>query len=148
MRRFRLAAAGLAFILLALPAAAAAGVQLRGIDASAYPVGAANWLKTNGYFSGQHRVAEQDVVGCYLDLRFGRRGTTFIDDRVDMFPVSVSDDYYQLLTGGPRALEVLQDDGIDVVVWRDDKPLTALLRATGAWDERSRANGWVVSVRR
>jgi tight adherence protein B len=35
--RLRLLAAGLAFIFLALPAAAGAAVQLRGIDASAYP---------------------------------------------------------------------------------------------------------------
>jgi len=35
--RIRLAAAGLAFIFLALPAAAGAAVQLRGIDATAYP---------------------------------------------------------------------------------------------------------------
>lgn len=37
MTRIRLAAAGLALTFLALPAAAAAGVQLRGVDASAYP---------------------------------------------------------------------------------------------------------------
>ena len=37
MSRIRLAAAGLAFIFLALPAAAGAAVQLRGIDATAYP---------------------------------------------------------------------------------------------------------------
>ena len=37
MNRSRLAAAGLALIFLALPAAAAAGVELRGVDASAYP---------------------------------------------------------------------------------------------------------------
>src|SRR2546421_3714619 len=37
MSRFRLAVAGLAFILLAVPAAAGAAVQLRGVDASAYP---------------------------------------------------------------------------------------------------------------
>jgi hypothetical protein len=37
MSRFRLAVAGLAFIILAVPAAAAAAVQLRGVDATAYP---------------------------------------------------------------------------------------------------------------
>jgi tight adherence protein B len=37
MRRLRLAVAGLAFILLALPAAAGATVQLRGVDATSYP---------------------------------------------------------------------------------------------------------------
>ncbi len=37
MRRGRLALAGLVFIVLAVPAAAAAGVKLRGTDATAYP---------------------------------------------------------------------------------------------------------------
>ena len=37
MSRLRLAVAGLAFILLAVPAAAGAAVQLRGVDATAYP---------------------------------------------------------------------------------------------------------------
>jgi tight adherence protein B len=37
MSRFRLAVAALAFILLAVPAAAGAAVQLRGVDATAYP---------------------------------------------------------------------------------------------------------------
>ncbi|HLB19529.1 MAG TPA: type II secretion system F family protein [Gaiellaceae bacterium] len=37
MSRFRLVVVGLAFILLAVPAAAAAAVQLRGVDATSYP---------------------------------------------------------------------------------------------------------------
>jgi tight adherence protein B len=37
MSRFRLAVAGLAFILLAVPVAAGAAVQLRGVDTTAYP---------------------------------------------------------------------------------------------------------------
>ena len=37
MNRLRLAVAGLAFVLLAVPTAAQAAVHLRGIDASAYP---------------------------------------------------------------------------------------------------------------
>ena len=37
MSRFRLALVGLAFILLAVPAAAGAAVQLRGVDATSYP---------------------------------------------------------------------------------------------------------------
>ena len=37
MSRFRLALVGLAFVLLAVPAAAGAAVQLRGVDATAYP---------------------------------------------------------------------------------------------------------------
>jgi uncharacterized protein YegL len=48
MSRFRLAVAGLALIVLALPAAAAAAVQLRGVDASAYPTIRASIYTPNG----------------------------------------------------------------------------------------------------
>jgi tight adherence protein B len=48
MSRFRLAVAGLAFIILALPAAAAAAVQLRGVDATAYPTIRASIYTPNG----------------------------------------------------------------------------------------------------
>jgi tight adherence protein B len=48
MSRFRLAVAGLAFIILALPAAAAAAVQLRGVDATAYPTIHASIYTPNG----------------------------------------------------------------------------------------------------
>jgi tight adherence protein B len=48
MNRFRLAVAGLAFIILALPAAAVAAVQLRGVDATAYPTIRATIYTPNG----------------------------------------------------------------------------------------------------
>ena len=48
MSRFRLAAAGLALTLLALPAAAAAAVQLRGVDASSYPTVRASVVSPSG----------------------------------------------------------------------------------------------------
>jgi tight adherence protein B len=56
MRRLRLAVAGLAFILLALPAAAGATVQLRGVDATSYPtIRASVYLPTG---SGQPALWE------------------------------------------------------------------------------------------
>jgi tight adherence protein B len=48
MSRFRLAVAGLAFIILALPAAAVAAVQLRGVDTTAYPTIRASIYTPNG----------------------------------------------------------------------------------------------------
>ena len=63
MSRFRLAVAGLALIVLALPAAAAAAVQLRGVDASAYPTIRASIYTPNG--SGKPALWENGtpVVG-------------------------------------------------------------------------------------
>ena len=48
MRQLRLAAAGLALIVLALPTAANAAVQLRGVDASAYPTIRASVVSPQG----------------------------------------------------------------------------------------------------
>jgi tight adherence protein B len=48
MNRLRLAVAGFAFILLALPAAAGAGIQLRGVDATAYPTIRASVFNPSG----------------------------------------------------------------------------------------------------
>jgi tight adherence protein B len=48
MSRLRLAVAGLAFIVLAVPAAAGAAVQLRGVDATAYPTIRASIYAPNG----------------------------------------------------------------------------------------------------
>jgi hypothetical protein len=115
---------------------------------SGYPDAEFTALEQDGLLAPPHRVAAQDFVGNYLELRYGTRVPVMVDDRVDMFPVQVSDDYYQLLVGGPRALDVLDADRVDVVVWRDDKPLAALLKATGAWNERSHAKGWIVYIRR
>jgi hypothetical protein len=115
---------------------------------SGYPDAEFTALEQDGLLAAPHRVAAQDFVGNYLELRYGTRVPVLVDDRVDMFPVQVSDDYYQLLGGGPRALDVLDADKVDVVVWRDDKPLVALLKATGAWNERSHVKGWVVYTRR
>jgi tight adherence protein B len=56
MKRLRLAVAGLAFILLALPAAASAGIQLRGVDATAYPTIRASIFNPSG--SGQPALWE------------------------------------------------------------------------------------------
>jgi tight adherence protein B len=64
VRKVRFAAAGLALTLLALPAAAAAAVQLRGVDASAYPTIRASVVSPSGV-SSQPAITEdgQPVAG-------------------------------------------------------------------------------------
>jgi tight adherence protein B len=64
MSKLRLAAAGLALIVLALPTAATAAVQLRGVDASAYPTIRASVVSPKGA-STQPAITEngQAVAG-------------------------------------------------------------------------------------
>jgi len=118
-------------------------VRAEPVLATAYPEDAVASMRRQGLFDPPHRVAEQDFVGNYLELRYGRRVPVFIDDRVDMFPVRVSDDYYSLLTAAPDALAVLDRDGIDVVLWEERRPLVLLLRTTGTWHEVYHQGAWV-----
>jgi hypothetical protein len=109
-----------------------------------YPVAAVSFLERTGLRGPAHRVAEQDVVGCYLDLRFGKRARTFVDDRYDMFPLRVSEDYAGLLKGRPDSVRILERYRVDVVLWDRSLPLVPLLRATGQWRQVHRSGDWVV----
>jgi tight adherence protein B len=81
VRRLRLAAAGLAFISLALPAAAGAAVQLRGVDTSAYPTMRASIYSPTG--NGKPALWEngQPVAG-FVAQNLGRiKAMTLLIDR-------------------------------------------------------------------
>jgi hypothetical protein len=132
-----------AFVVIGAGAASGAG-----LDTSAYPVAATTWLEKRGYVdTDAHRVATQDVVGCYFELRYGREAHVFIDDRVDMYPVAVSEDYRALLRGSPRAMRVLDKWGVDAVLWQSDQPLTAILDLAPAWHRAYTRSGWSVYLR-
>src|SRR3954447_6038230 len=117
------------------------------LNTRGYPEEAVAFVHDNGLFDAPHRVAEQDFVGNYVGLLYGTRSQVFIHDRLDMFPVSVSDDFHELHTGGSRTLQVLDLRRIDVVLWRDEAPLVTVLKATGEWQEIHRSHGFVVLQR-
>ncbi|MGQ0743796.1 MAG: hypothetical protein ACT4OS_05575 [Acidimicrobiales bacterium] len=116
---------------------------------SSYPVAAVDHLDEAGLLSRSHRLASTDRVGNYLQYRYGRDVKVFIDDRVDMYPVEVSDDYAKLLAGHQSSREILGRHDIDVVLWRRDLPLAAILAATGGrWQQiYLDESGWVVFSR-
>ncbi len=68
----------------------------------------------------------------------------FVDDRVDMYPISLVHDEEILLGGGPRSEAVLQHYRAGVVVWQRNKPLTARLRRSSAWRVAWEDAHWVV----
>ncbi len=144
-RLSRLVAAALAVLVLAFGALSLRG---SGLDLSSYPAAAETWMAAQGYFNPSlHRVAEQDVVGCYLILLRGSTGRVFIDDRVDMYPVSVSNDYDTLLHAQPGAASVLDKYAVDTVLWDRHLALPGLLLAHGGWAEVYKDKGWVVLTR-
>jgi hypothetical protein len=120
------------------------GATGKTIDVSSYPVASVRWLDRQGLLGRDHRLAAQDVIGCYLILRDGRAAHVFIDDRFDMYPAQVTKDYIALLHGEARMLSVLDRRRIDVVLWQNDLPLASLLRATDGWRQVHRNGNWVV----
>lgn len=131
---------GSAFLLFGL-----FGAMGRTVDTRAYPVASVRYLERQGLLGGTHRVAAQDVVGGYLILR--RAAPVFIDDRVDMYPVKVTEDYIALLHGESRAEAVLDRWRIDVVLWQRDLPLTTILRSSGEWRQIRREGEWLTFQR-
>jgi hypothetical protein len=133
---------GLAFVVFTAGIYRSAPLNLK-----SYPVAAIGYLEQSGLRGPTHRVAEQDVVGCFFDLQFGVHARVFVDDRYDMFPLSVSDDYASLLKGNPDSLAVLDRRHVDVVLWDKSLPLVTTLKATGKWQEAYKKGDWVVMHR-
>ena len=133
---------GAAFVLFAIGAWNTEPLRLR-----AYPVEAADFLEDSGLLADPHRIAHQDVVGNFLQLRFGRESSVFIDDRVDMYPVQVSRDYLRLLQGREEWATILDRYGVDIVLWDRALPLASLLRQDPQWRETFRHDDWIVYQR-
>lgn len=130
-----LGALGLLFLV-----AAAVGAPF---ELDGYPVRAASALDD----LGPVRVATTDVAAGYLILR-GREGVhVLIDDRVDLYPVRITEDYLRLRDGRPDAMRVLDRYDPDVVLWETDRALSAQLAASRSWRRVEVRDGWGVWVR-
>lgn len=140
-------AAGAALGLLAI-VFTASSLSGSGLALAPYPTKAESWLAANGLLDpARHRVVSQDWVGCYLILVRGLHGRVFIDDRVDMYPLSVSSDYEALLHGQSNSADILSRYGADVVLWQRKLGLPGILDARGGWRHAYEDRDWVVLTR-
>lgn len=142
-------------ILLALGAVAVlAGLVLRsnlsapGYDLSGYPVDALAFVEQSHWRTDDVEIATTETVGNYLTLLHGADARVFFDDRVDMYPESVMDDFMTLYRGRPGWSDVLKKWNIDLVVWESDAPLTGLLRENPRWRIVYDDKRWVVACDR
>jgi hypothetical protein len=127
---FRPMAAALALVgVLAVVITASGSVY----SFNGYPVAAVTWAQREGLLGPGARLVSQDYVGNYLESRFGTDVKVFIDDRYDMFPASVVDDYVRLNHGEPGWQEVLDRNGATAVLWAVDQPLGQLLAVSPNW---------------
>jgi hypothetical protein len=138
--------------LVALAAVALLGVPLvsnalgrPAYDLKRYPVAELRWMGQQGLLS--RRVAAQDFVGNLRTLREGPHHEVFMDDRYDMYPISVSSDFLALDEGRPRSLSILDRHHIDVVLWDRHKPLAALVSLDPHWRVVHGTKKWLVAER-
>lgn len=114
-----------------------------------YPTAALELLVDEGVDLEEVRMAAPDRVGNLVSLRFGPGERVFYDDRFDMYPEAVTEDVVDLVQGRPSSLEVLDRYHVDLVLWRAQDPLVAILDAGDGWrpleqdDER-----WALRCRR
>jgi hypothetical protein len=118
-------------------------------DLRGFPVDAVAHLDQAGQAGpgSTARIAASDRVGNYLEVLYGRDARVFLDDRLDMYPPWVVEDYLALRQGSPDWSEVLERDQIDVVLWRRSEPLSSLLAADPGWRLTYSDESWVVFER-
>ncbi len=116
------------------------------IDTIGYPTTSVTWLEEQGLLAEPHHLAHEDFVGNYLTLRYGTKARVFVDDRFDMYPLSVSKDYDTLLAARAGLTSVIDQRQVDVVLWHRKLPLVQFLLASG-WRETFGEKDYVVLQR-
>ena len=94
------------------------------------------------------RIAADDRTGNFLELLYAGDARVFLDDRLDMYPAGVVEDYLTLRDAAPGWQEVLARRDIDLVLWPRTRPLTQVLLGDPAWQLVYTDPDWVVFVPR
>ena len=138
-----------ALVVGALAVVVTLGALLSGPQTAldSYPTDAVAWMDAHGYMEPDSRVISRDFVGNYLEARYGTDVQVFMDDRYDMFPRPVVDDYIDLVRGdGADWTEIAARWDADAILWDVDTDLYDRLEAAEDWDVVYRDDTWIVVV--
>ena len=94
-------------------------------DFSGYPVQALDAVEKEGLLG--KRLLTTDAWAAYVLHEYWPRQPVFLDDRYDMYPTTLSDDYFDLADGKGNWQQILDRHDIEVIVWDEEEPLAALL---------------------
>jgi hypothetical protein len=118
------------------------------VDDSLYPRGADRWLRTHDLSPVDHRVIAREAVGNWWELLDGPTQNIFIDDRVEVIPISVVRDHAALLDGAEGWQEILERYDAEAVLWQADEELADLLADDPGWEIVYHDDDWVVAAPR
>jgi hypothetical protein len=126
---------------------AAIGTLLQGAgeanwNLQGYPVKAVATLDAQHLLG--HRLFTNDVWGGYLIATRYPSQHVFYDDRYDMYPVAVSEDYDAIAGLRPNWQSLLDKWGIDVIMWRPGSGLSQALALLPAKWTRVYSDGTAV----
>lgn len=132
--------------LVGVLAVASVGSDVTSFDS--YPARPLAWLGPSEADDAVGSIAAQDITGNLLEVLDGPRGAVFSDDRADMFPTEVFEDFTDLAHAGPRWQQILDRHEVAVVVWKRSSPLASLLAADDEWRVVFADTSWAVACRR
>lgn len=116
------------------------------LDLETYPVDAISWLADQPGRSGN--VVTDETTGNLLTLLDEPDWPVALDDRIDMYPPDVVDEYLELLYAEEGWEGVLDAWDADAVIWESGRRLTPELAASPEWRIGYDDGQWIVACRR
>jgi hypothetical protein len=111
-----------------------------------YPVRSLRYVEQHGLLGS--RMLTDDADAGYVILRDAPEQRVFLDDRYDMYPPGLIHDYFKVSDGLPGWDRVLDDRGVDVVLWSRRGALASELDHSEEWQRVHRDATHAVWVRR
>jgi hypothetical protein len=111
-----------------------------------YPVRAMQEMQRDGLLG--KRLYTTDAWGGYTIWRYYGQQPVFMDDRYDMYPVSLPADYNEIADVKPAWRATLDRWDVDVVLWPRQRALTQALTLDEGWKRVYADKTAVVFVRR
>jgi len=102
------------------------------LDLQGYPTKSLKLVNDRG-LQGR-RLLTTDYTAGLVILEQWPKQQVFIDDRLDMYPDKLVDDYLNVRDGMPGWQEALDDNDIEVIVWPARSPLASLLEHDRDWE--------------
>lgn len=121
----------LAVIVLLGGGVAAKRLSEPAFDLHAYPVAAMRAVQARGLL-GRPLLTTDAWAGFVINAYWPRQ-RVFLDDRYDMYPEDLAQDYFRLQNGEPGWSSTLSRYGIEVVVWTPPGPLPQYLAFAPGW---------------
>ena len=103
----------------------------RDYDLHKYPVAAMERMEDERLLG--KRMFTTDAWGGYTIWRYWPAQRVFMDDRYDMYPVELVEDYNEIADVKPAWRETLDRWEVEVVLWPKERALTQVLAEDEGW---------------